>query len=45
MCAVDLDLGFPSDAPIEGYIGMALVGGAAALGTLIIAALIKRTRR
>jgi len=29
----------------EGYIGMALAGGAAALGTIILAALVKRSRR
>ena len=30
---------------IEGYIGMALVGGAAALGTLLVAGLIRRARK
>jgi mitochondrial fission 1 protein len=29
----------------EGYIGMALVGGAAALGTLLVASLIRRAAR
>ena len=29
----------------EGYIGMALVGGAAAVGTLLIAGLIRRAAR
>jgi fission 1 protein len=29
----------------EGYIGMALAGGAAALGTLLIAGLIRRASR
>jgi fission 1 protein len=29
----------------EGYIGMALAGGAAALGTLIIAGLVRKSRK
>lgn len=30
---------------VEGYIGMALVGGAAALGTIVLAGLIRRATR
>lgn len=30
---------------LDGYIGMALVGGAAALGTLLVAGLIRRARK
>jgi mitochondrial fission 1 protein len=32
-------------SPIEGYIGMALAGGVAAIGTLVLASLIRRATR
>lgn len=34
-----------ADCLIEGYIGMALVGGAAAVGTLLLAGLVRRGRK
>lgn len=35
----------PDAFPIEGYVGMALAGGVAALGTLLVAGLIRRAAR
>lgn len=34
-----------TDTITEGYIGMALVGGAAAIGTILLAGLIRRARK
>lgn len=39
------DLVFIDHLIIEGYVGMALAGGIAALGTLVIAGLIRRAAR
>lgn len=45
VCSIVGDLTLMDYLIIEGYVGMALAGGLAALGTLVIAGLIRRAAR